>query len=277
MLTTVKGLHATPAVTVLNPVGYPPKISRKQPAARVDSLDGKTIYLIDSRFDDSVELLKQVQAWFARRMPGVTTKLVKMASYYGKDDPELWDEIRTQGHGAIIGVGHCSTCAPAVSTHAITLETKYGVPTVAIHTDKFVKVVQSVVRMGGLQQAPLVYVPQPVMGKTEEELRAYVEGNDPFTGKPVMQEIIDGLTKGLAASQAGEEPYARTTPRLEEPDTEEALHEMFQRKGWTDYLPIVLPTEERVAAMLAGTSRKPGEVVGRMQPTPNRGLWEYTV
>ena len=273
MLTTVKNQQ----ITVLNPVGYPPRISRKQPAPRLDSLDGKTIYLVDSRFDDSVELLKQIQAWFADRMPGVTTRLVQMASYYGKDDPELWKEIKTRGHAAIIGVGHCSTCAPAVSTHAITLETQYGVPTVAIHTDKFVKVVQSVTRMGGLAQAPLVFVPQPVMGKTEAELRAYVEGNDPHTGKPVMKEVIDALTQGLAGNVPGDEPYARTTPRLEEADAEEALQEMFERNGWTDHMPIVLPTEERVARMLAGTRRRPDEVVGRMQPTPNRGLWEYTV
>jgi hypothetical protein len=277
MLTTVKGLHAAPAITVLNPVGYPPKVTRKQPAPRPSSLQGKTVYLIDSRFDDSVELLRQVQAWFAARMPDVTTKLVQMGSYYGKDDPKLWSEIRDQGHAAIIGVGHCSTCSPAVSTHAITLETQYGVPTVAIHTDKFVKVVQSVTRMGGLPQAPTVFVPQPVMGKSAQELRAYVEGNDPYTGKPVMQAIIEALTQGLAGSVPGDEPYARTTPRLEEPDTEEALHAMFERNLWTDHLPIVLPTEERVAAMLAGTSRRPEEVVGRMQPTPNRGLWEYTV
>jgi hypothetical protein len=42
-------------------------------------------------------------------------------------------------------------------------------------------------------------------------------------------------------------------------------------------LPIVLPTEERVAAMLRGTRRKPGEVVGRMRPTHFREYWEYTV
>jgi hypothetical protein len=262
-------------LTVHNPMGYPPKVTRKQPAPRLDTLDGKTVYLVDTRFDDGVELLKQVQAWFQRRMPGVRTKLVQMASYYGKDDPRLWTEIREQGHAAIIGVGHCSTCAPATSTHAITLETKYGVPTVAIHTDKFVKVVQSVTRMGGLPQAPVVFVPQPVMGKSEAELRAYVEGNDPATGKPVMQEIIEGLTQGLAAAQ--DEPADRSTPRLCEPDTEDALRALFERKGWTDYLPIVLPTEERVQAMLAGTSRRPDEVVGRMQPTENRGLWEYTV
>lgn len=277
MLTAVKEVQTAPLLTVHHPVGYPPMITRKQPAPRLSGLDGKTIYLIDSRFDDSVELLRQVQAWFAAKMPGVTTRLVQMASYYGKDDPELWNEIKTQGHAAIIGVGHCSTCAPAVSTHAITLESQYGVPTVAIHTDKFVKVVQSVVRMGGLPQSPLVFVPQPVMGKSEAELRAYVEGNDPYTGKPVMQEIIEGLTRGLAASQAGEEPYARSTPRLVEPATEDALRALFEANRWTDYLPIVLPTEERVAAMLAGTSRRPDEVVGRMQPTPNRGLWEYTV
>ncbi len=274
MLTPVK---TEQTLTVHNPVGYPPKISRKNAAARLESLDGKTIYLVDSRFDDSIELLKQVQAWFARKMPGVTTELRSMASYYGKDDPELWNEIKTKGHAAILGVGHCSTCAPAVSTHAITLESQYGVPTVAIHTDKFVKVVQSVTRMGGLPQAPLVFVPQPVMGKTEAELRAYVEGLDPFTGQPVMQEIIDGLTKGLGAGLSSDEPYARSTPRLVEPDTEASLRALFEKNLWTDHLPIVLPTEERVAAMLAGTSRKPDEVVGRMQPTPNRGLWEYTV
>jgi hypothetical protein len=39
----------------------------------------------------------------------------------------------------------------------------------------------------------------------------------------------------------------------------------------------VLPTEARVAAMLAATRRKPGEVVGRMRPTHFREQWEYTV
>ncbi len=35
------------------------------------------------------------------------------------------------------------------------------------------------------------------MGKSAAELRAYVDGKDPITGKPVMQEVIEGLTKGL--------------------------------------------------------------------------------
>ena len=185
-------------ITVFNPMGYPPKITRKTAAPRLESLEGKTIYLVDARFDDSIELLKQVQAWFVQHMPGVTTKLVSMSAYYGHDDPKTWEEIKANGDAAIVGVGHCSTCAPAVSTHAITLDTKYGVPSVAMHTDKFDKVVTSVRKMAGLPEAPCVFVPQPVMGKSAEELKAYVNGKDPVTGRPVMQEIIAALTSQLS-------------------------------------------------------------------------------
>jgi hypothetical protein len=277
MLNPVIESVTNPTITVHNPVGYPPKISKKKPADRLESLNGKIVYLVDSRFDDSAELLKQVQAWFREHMPAVETRLVQMASYYGKDDPVLWETIKREGHAAILGVGHCSTCAPAVSTHAITLETRFGVPTVAIHTDKFVKVVQSVIRMAGLVQAPLVFVPQPVMGKTEKELRAYVDGNDPYSGRPVMQEIVEALTIGRANTLINDDEFERSTPRLVDPNEESKLHELFLQNNWTDKLPVILPTEQRVQQMLAGTSHAPDKVVGRLQPTPNRGLWEYTV
>ena len=62
-----------------------------------------------------------------------------------------------------------------------------------------------------------------------------------------------------------------------EPDTEENLHELFRENHWTDYLPIVLPTEERVEAMLAGTSRSPDEIVGKTRPTIGMEYWTYDV
>ena len=71
--------------------------------------------------------------------------------------------------------------------------------------------------------------------------------------------------------------WDRSTPRLLEPDTEENLHELFRRNHWTDYLPIVLPTEERVEAMLAGTSRAPDEIVGKTRPTIGMEYWAYDV
>ena len=58
-------------LTVLNPQGYPPRVTPKDLAPRLDTLDGKTIYLVDCRFDDSDIFLKQMQAWFHEHMPGV--------------------------------------------------------------------------------------------------------------------------------------------------------------------------------------------------------------
>jgi hypothetical protein len=67
-------------ITVHNPVGYPPKVNRKTIAPRPESLDGKTVYLVDCRFDDSIELLKQVQNWFAEYMPAVKTRVISLSA-----------------------------------------------------------------------------------------------------------------------------------------------------------------------------------------------------
>jgi hypothetical protein len=159
----------------------------------------------------------------------------------------------------------------------MTIDNKYGVPTVAVHTDRFIAVVRSVTQVSGMPHMRQVFVPQPIMGKSPRELRAYVDGNDPITGRPVMQEVIEGLTSPLSAEDLKEVTFERSTPRLVDPDTEESLYRLFHDNHWTDYLPIILPTEERVAAMLAHTSHKPDEVVGHMRSTHFREYWEYTV
>ena len=94
--------RASSRMVVHNPVGYPPKVMKKLPANRLDGLDGKTIYLVDCRFDDSIELLKQVQAWFGKHMPSVKTKIVSLNHFYGTDDPATWEEIKANGHAASV-------------------------------------------------------------------------------------------------------------------------------------------------------------------------------
>jgi hypothetical protein len=114
---------------------------------------------------------------------------------------------------------------------------------------------------------PLRYIvfPLPVAGVSREVHEEYVNGNDPVTGKPIMQEIIDALVKPLTSDeQVTGLPEGSLEPRLLAPDTEENLQALFKAKDWTDYLPVVLPTEEKVANMLKGTSHKPDEVVKTM-------------
>ena len=93
-------------ITVLNPEGFPPKVTRKELAPRLATLESKTVYLVDCRFDDSDVFLRQMQAWFGEHMPGVRTVFKPISSVYLVDDPATWEEIRDRGHAAIVGVGH---------------------------------------------------------------------------------------------------------------------------------------------------------------------------
>lgn len=53
--------------------------------------------------------------------------------------------------------------------------------------------------------------------------------------------------------------------RIDVADAEDDIEMMFTR-GWTDGLPVVPPTEERVLAMLEGTVRPPDEIVATVPP-----------
>jgi hypothetical protein len=93
-------------ITVLNPEGFPPKVMRKELAPRLATLEGKTVYLVDCRFDDSDVFLRQMQAWFGEHMPGVRTVFKPISSVYLNDDPATWEEVKAKGHAAVVGVGH---------------------------------------------------------------------------------------------------------------------------------------------------------------------------
>jgi hypothetical protein len=96
----------TDKITVLNPMGFAPKVTRQALAPRLPTLEGRTVYLVDCRFDDSDLFLEQMRAWFAVHLPGVTAVVRRISSVYLNDDPATWEEVRAKGHAAIVGVGH---------------------------------------------------------------------------------------------------------------------------------------------------------------------------
>jgi hypothetical protein len=128
-----------------------------------------------------------------------------------------------------------------------------------------------------MPRARQAFVPAPMFNQPPAVLRGYVEGDDPVHGGPFMERVVDLLTRPLSDDDLRGSGWDRSTPRLLEPDTEEHLHALFRENHWTDYLPIVLPTEERVGAMLAGTSHAPDEIVGKTRPTIGMEFWSYDV
>jgi hypothetical protein len=151
-----------------------------------------------------------------------------------------------------------------VSRFAGTLEKQYGIPTVSLSNENIVSFgIGAHFKYSTGMPLRFVGVPYPFTGLSPEMMKTYVDGKDRVTGKPLMPAIVDCLTKPLTAEEkkSGPPAEAAAEPRFLTPDTEDNLQRLFKDKGWTDFNPVLLPTEERVAAMLKGTSHKPDELV----------------
>jgi hypothetical protein len=119
--------------------------------------------------------------------------------------------------------------------------------------------------MLGMPNHRIVIVPHPISRVPAQKCRDFVLDNDPETGKPVIDEIIDGLTKPLSDEDKHASSIERPQPRYLPADSEINLQQYFVDNKMTDYLPIILPTRARVAEMCKGTSHKPDEFVGEMR------------
>ena len=91
-------------LTVLNPIGYPPRVTAEGLAPGVSALDGKKVFLVDVGFENSDNFMVQLQEWLADHDPKVRTEVVRWQDQH-RPDPELCEQIRTEGDAAILGVG----------------------------------------------------------------------------------------------------------------------------------------------------------------------------
>ena len=89
---------------VHNPTGYPPRVTGRGLAKGLDGLDGKTLFLVDVGFENSDNFMVVLQEWFREHHPNVETRLAKWKNQH-LPDPELSDQIRTEGDACILGVG----------------------------------------------------------------------------------------------------------------------------------------------------------------------------
>ncbi len=74
-------------------------------APRLDTLSGKTIYLVNQGFGGSALFMEQVAGWLAEHIP--TAKVIqkrKTGFIFRDDTSDLWEEIKQKGDAVIFGV-----------------------------------------------------------------------------------------------------------------------------------------------------------------------------
>jgi hypothetical protein len=84
---------------------------------------------------------------------------------------------------------------------------------------------------------------------------------------PVLDQIIDGLIKPLSPEEEFPKAVEFETPtRIIFKGNLEEVNRFFYKRGWTDGLPIIPPTESAVAEMLMGTDLPPDHILGAINP-----------
>jgi hypothetical protein len=94
-------------IRVLNPTPPNRMVDRVPLTPRLDSLEGKTIFLVDIGWggpNAAPSIYKEMKAWFAQNMPSVKVEIRTIKGSYMMDQPELWKEIKEKGDAAMVGI-----------------------------------------------------------------------------------------------------------------------------------------------------------------------------
>lgn len=96
-------------VTVLNPALSTSMVERIALTPRTDTIEGKTIYLVDLQWggpEAAYSVFEEMKAWFSQNMPSVNVEIRRSIGGPFGDDPELRKEIIAKNAaGVVVGIG----------------------------------------------------------------------------------------------------------------------------------------------------------------------------
>ena len=150
---------------------------------------------------------------------------------------------------------------------------KQGTPAVPILSPVLVEAGRDNAFELGWPHPRLVSTSEPNALRGETAIKRIVNGPDPISGKPLMEAIVDALTRPLSPEekQTGKLTHPLEPRILPISGTYDEIQKYFLDNRMTDGLPVVIPTEEKVNWMLTGTSHRPDEVVA---PSFKMGMTE---
>lgn len=134
-----------------------------------------------------------------------------------------------------------------------------GIRAVLVVTDAFEPLAKTAAKAKGLPGLSLLVVKGPIAGISVEDVWDKVD--------VVVEDAVASLVASTRTYTAASTPvsgYPAETAEIAVTDGEEWIP-LYER-GWTDGLPVILPTKSRVESMLKGTSHAPAEVVAILPP-----------
>jgi hypothetical protein len=177
--------------------------------------------------------------------------------------------LRANGADAVIaGVGACGGCTPKVMWMSTECEGA-GIPAVSLISTGFLAQARTFARGLGVKNPPIAEYPGVPMADTPEALHAKVV-------EKIAPAVIKGLFRqGAEADKANGEPQPRDIVFRGSLD---AVQDHFIDRQWSDGLPVIPPTIERVEQFLKFTDRPPADVLGVCYPEAREAtVWNVAV
>ena len=245
---------------------------------RVDTLDGKCIGLFAHFKGHSFLILDEIQKELAKRYPTATFTVLQ----YPKDtseienDPEFLPKFEEWLDGVdtvVAAYGDAGSCAMYHAYNTAFVE-KLGKPAVLVAKDS---VVMSARRGASARICPamrIVVAPESLPDMSfhpaldQELIDTVIHPNV----VAIMDDIVDALLSPLTEEEQAI-PHSVANPLAEEivEGTAQEINDVFYERGYTQGLPVAIPTEEAVSEMLRGTDLPRDYVVAKLPPHAGQG------
>ena len=269
-----------PGYAVVSPVGYG-TVPMIQQAPRLTSLNGKTIAVVGVSFmtsvthpeikrlilenypDAKVLLLDEIGAAGVYPAPGITRKAKE----------EFQRKLKEMKVDAVIsGNGGCGLCTPKETGSCIAAE-YLGIPSVIVAGPGFADQARYTALNNGVAVMRVAEYPGAFAAQTHEELIRN-------TREVTWPQIVDALTRPITEEELNAGMSATHGDIRDDAffGTLEEIDSYFKDMNWSDGLPFVPPTYERVQEFLKYTDMKWDETVAVL-PIAHRNstVWHVAV
>lgn len=221
------------------------------------SLDGARIGLLDNSKAGAAVIVEALAAQLAAR--GTGGQLVRVRKTHASLPLEPDQVELLAGTDVVIAaLGDCGSCTSYLVHDSVTLE-KRGVPVVAVCSTPFEAFASTQALALDHPRLRILTLEHPIAELPDETVRTRVADR-----LAEFDAIVGGAPAGDGPARAGTATVADALRTVDAADDD--LVDLLLADGATDGLPVVPPTADRVAAMLAAHPGDPDEVVGRMPP-----------
>lgn len=248
---------------IVDPVSAGPS-SEHEGRIVIGDLAGATVGFLSNSKTNADAILESVAEALAERF-GITARLYVKRVPSISAEPELLDLIAEECGAAVVAMLDCGSCASWACADMAELSQR-GLPVCGMASDRFDDFSRQVLQIRNAGDLGLAVVAHPVAGIPREQAKARVTAE-------AVDAVIEALTAAAGAgpgTAASAQPATAPAVEFLAEDADD-LADQLEGLGWTDGLPVVAPSPERVERFCAAaTSGDAAADLGAMAPRQGR-------